>query len=105
MHTSETDAAQAFESDTNTSKSDNKASDTDTKAFESDTTAFESDTKASDTATKAFDCSLFGLGRSEAINCCSMLVPELLMLQVGIEAERLLAGCRRSGQDESPHAY
>ncbi len=98
MHTSETDAAQAFESDTNASKSDNKASDTDTKAF-------ESDTKASDTATKAFDCSLFGLGRSEAINCCSMLVPELLMLQVGIEAERLLAGCRRSGQDESPHAY
>ena len=119
MHTSEIGAAQAFESadkasdsETKASESDNTASDANTKAFESadkasdsENKAFESGTTASGSATKAFDCSLFGLGGSEAISCCSMLVPELLMLHVGKEPERKLERCRRSGQAESPHAY
>ncbi len=112
MQTSEIGAAKVLESDnkacdtdTKACESDTKGSDTDTKALESDTKGSEAGTKASGTATKAFDCSLFGLGVSEAISCCSVLVPEMLMLHMGIEAEWKLAVCKRIGQDESPHAY
>ncbi len=109
MHTSEIGAAKLLVSDTKASDTDTKAFKSETKGSDTDTKAFESETKgcsakASGNATKAFDCGLFGLGKSEAVSCCSMLVPELLMLHMGIEADRKLEVCRSSSQDESPHA-
>ncbi len=109
MQTSEIGAAKFFASDTKASDTDTKAFESETKGSDTDTKAFESETKgcstkASGNATKAFDCGLFGLGKSEAVTCCSMLVPGLVMLHMGIEGELKLEGCRPSSQDESPQA-
>ena len=109
MQTSEIGAAKVLKSDNKASDTDTKAcesdtegSDTDTKAFESDTKGSEAGITASGAATKALDCNLFGLGKAEAVTCCSMLVPELLRLHMGIPAEWKLEGCRSSSQDEHP---